>query len=80
MRRLRSFRRPIRRQIGRACRASRAANCIPEIRAGLCLCRQNPADYAHDEARHDLCADTSASARPSGDAPSLTSCRPTTRS
>ncbi|NTZ86486.1 hypothetical protein FCJ61_26655 [Burkholderia metallica] len=68
------------RPIRRACRASRAANCIPAIRARLCLCRQNPADYAHDEARHDLCADTSAPARPSGDAPPLTSCRPTTRS
>ncbi|RQU47627.1 hypothetical protein DF147_11540 [Burkholderia cenocepacia] len=64
----------------RACRASRAANCIPAIRARLCLCRPNPADYAHDEARHDLCADTSAHARPSGDAPPLTTCRPTTRS
>ncbi|WJN78854.1 hypothetical protein OH687_33710 [Burkholderia anthina] len=68
------------RPIRRACRTSRAANCIPAIRARLCLCRRNPADYAHDEARHDLCADTSAPARPGGDAPPLTSCRPTTRS
>ncbi|MPV71717.1 hypothetical protein GD429_39505 [Burkholderia sp. BE17] len=60
--------------------ASRAANCIPAIRARLCPCRKSPADYAHDEARHDLCADTSARTRPIGDAPPLTSCRPTNRS
>ncbi|MPV57483.1 hypothetical protein CFB46_30965 [Burkholderia sp. HI2761] len=68
------------RRIPRIRRAFRAANCIPAIRARLCLCRQNLRDYAHDEARHDLCADTSAPAWPSGDAPPLTSCRPTTRS
>ncbi|RQT44362.1 hypothetical protein DF050_32315 [Burkholderia cepacia] len=61
-------------------RASRAANCIPAIRARLCPCRKNPADYPHEEARHAPCAAISARARPTGAAPSLTSCRPTNRS
>ncbi|OXI79644.1 hypothetical protein CFB40_32470 [Burkholderia sp. AU31652] len=61
-------------------RAGRTTNCIPAIRARLCPCRENPADYPHDEARHAPCACPSAHARPTGDAPPLTSCRPTNRS
>ncbi|RQR32461.1 hypothetical protein DIE23_16075 [Burkholderia sp. Bp9143] len=63
-----------------AFRACRIANCIPAFRAGLCLCRKSSAAYPHDEARHDLCADTWAHRRPIGDAAPLTSCRPTNRS
>ncbi|RQR25863.1 hypothetical protein DIE22_34355 [Burkholderia sp. Bp9142] len=63
-----------------AFRASRRTNCIPAFRARLCLCRENPADYPHDDARHDLRADTSAHTRPIGDAVPLISCRPTNRS
>ncbi|KAB0661246.1 hypothetical protein F7R23_06140 [Burkholderia diffusa] len=58
-------------------RASRMTNCIPVFQAGLCLCRWKPATYPHDEARHDPYADTSAHARPIGDAVPLTSCRQT---
>ncbi|RQZ10475.1 hypothetical protein DIE15_28585 [Burkholderia sp. Bp9031] len=65
----------------RACRgARRMTNCIPVFRAGLCLCRKNPADYPQDEARRAPCADTSVHTRPIGDAVTLTSCRPTNRS
>ncbi|KAG8152372.1 hypothetical protein BFF94_016715 [Burkholderia catarinensis] len=71
---------PDTRPIRRVHRACRTANCIPAIRARLCPCRKSPAHYPHDEARHDLCTDTSAHARPPGDAPPLTSCRPTNRS
>ncbi|AYQ44522.1 hypothetical protein CVS37_41365 [Burkholderia lata] len=65
---------------GRTGRTGRSANCIPAIRARLCPCRKNPTDYPHQEARHAPCARTSAHARPPGDAPPLTSCRPTNRS
>ncbi|ORT79663.1 hypothetical protein B7G54_36395 [Burkholderia puraquae] len=71
--------RPIR-AILRAGHAGLTANCIPAIRARLCPCRKNPADYPHEEARHAPCAATSARARPTGDAPPLTSCRQTNRS
>ncbi|RQS14420.1 hypothetical protein DIE02_03585 [Burkholderia sp. Bp8991] len=63
-----------------ALRAGRITNCIPAFRAGLCPCRKNPADYPHEEARHDPCADTSAHRRPTGDAAPLTSCRSKNRS
>ncbi|KAB0631575.1 hypothetical protein F7R21_31385 [Burkholderia latens] len=61
-------------------RARTRLNCIPAFQPGLCLCRQNPADYAHDEARRGLGADVSAHTRPIGDAAPLTSCRQTNRS
>ncbi|RKU00344.1 hypothetical protein C7H84_27935 [Burkholderia sp. Nafp2/4-1b] len=63
-----------------AVRACTIANCIPAFRVRLCLCRKNPANYPHDEARHDRCADTSMHARPIGDAAPFTSCRSTNRS